>query len=129
MTVISFQGRFAEAVDARTKTQTIRAGKRQWRVGQTLHLYSGGYRKGEKRRKLGGDENPKVVKVKEILIVHQDDPDFRYNVIVGSTGLLPTAVAALATADGFRSIGAFLDYFVPRRGDVFSGHIIHWDWP
>lgn len=121
MTVISFQGQFAEAVDERRKTQTIRAGKRKWRVGQTLHLYSGGYRKGEKRRRLGVGENPKVVKVQHIVISS-------VAVKVDRRNLMDAEIFALARADGFEDETEFYDYFLPPSVEQFEGTIIHWDW-
>lgn len=47
---------------------------------------------------------------------------------VVSTQLSIKEVADLATADGFPNVTSFWVFFVPNAGDVFNGHIIHWDW-
>jgi hypothetical protein len=130
MTVISFQGQFAEAVDARTKKQTIRAGKRVYRVGQTLHLYSGGYRPGVPRRKLGGTENPKITHVATIEITWLGRPHAELG-RVRVNGMLYSQdqIEALAKADSFADTASFFDYFCPDKRDTFTGSLIHWDWP
>lgn len=121
MTLLGFKERFVAPIEARTKKQTIRAGKLRFTVGGSLQLYR---RVRQKDMRKIVDDDPICVKTQAIVILRTGG---RWLVLIDDAELPDEGVHALASDDGFASTADFFDFFLGRDGG-FAGHIIHWDW-
>lgn len=142
MTLLGFKDRFVPNVEAgyrerkgllaagapTPKRHSIRRthkdGRAPAKVGVPIQLYA---RVRQKDMHKIVDVDPVCTKV--------DGIDIRkisgfYEVLVNANRLSQEQIGALAVSDGFKSIDAFFDFFDTgdHPVDVFSGHIIHWDW-
>lgn len=158
--MLSFDKQFAEAVATGKKRQTIRAyrkdkrrpsglAKRQWRVGDTAHIWTGPYRPGQ-RRMLGVAEITGIVNI----VIHKTHepavylvaPEVGYFAAPDATvvdrarragakysgfdglgepyPLTTTDLDHLYRADGFDSEADWWAYF---GDDRFQGVILFWD--
>ena len=121
MPAISFQERFANAVEAHVKSQTIRrVWKRPIKVGDTLYLYTG--MRTKHCRKLRTvvclDCRPITISEHSISIVTDGD----------TLGVWPEGgpLEWLAHQDGFDSWEEMRDWFNARYGLPFEGVLITW---
>ncbi len=121
MPAISFQERFAGPVETRAKRQTIRPKrKREIKVGDTLHLYTG--MRTKRCRMLGSAVCLDVIPI-EISDEHIAIND------AGKIEVLRRREAGLnrfARRDGFDSWEEMRDWFKNRYGLPFEGVLITW---
>jgi hypothetical protein len=119
----NFQSRFAAAVEAGRKTQTIRAPRKDGRVpqpGQTAYLYTG--MRSSACRKLGEGV---ITHVADIRISHM-------GVTISSSSSVRVlrkveTLDAFAQADGFVNWQEMVDWFQTTHGMPFVGHLIVWE--
>lgn len=119
MAALNFSSEFADAVEARVKTQTIRVTRRA-KVGDRLQLYTG--QRTSACRKLCA-EDPVCVRVDYVAIR-------RGSLIVGNDALGPAERDAFAKRDGFADYAAMHAWFSTRHGkETFIGWLHVWYWP
>ncbi len=119
MVAYNFKEQFAGPVERGEKRQTIRPRrKRPTRPGDALQHYTG--MRTRKCRKL---LDAACLRVESIDIGHELG-----HVVVRINGepLLLAQIQALAQADGFETVSAFLAFFDNHYGLPFSGEIIRW---
>ncbi len=105
MVALNFQTRFAVAVRAGIKTQTIRkARKRRIKKGDLLQLYTG--QRTSNCKKLGDAVCTSV----ETITLFKERPGLQ----------------EIALADGFADASDMLDWFQHMHGLPFTGHLITW---
>ena len=121
MPAINFEPRFAALVESGRKRQTIRPeGKRFYRSGKTLYLYTG--QRTRHCRKLGESV---CTAVKPITISAE-------GVWVDGERLYGSRLEGFAKADGFASSAEFRDFFqraYDYHTEPFYGWVIEWEWP
>ena len=116
MPIISFKKQFADSVKLGIKEQTIRKnGKRKYKVGDKLYLYTGLRTKGCK--KLG---EGKIKAVKSIYI------DWNLIVLDGEK-LNNIQKYELSHLDGFNDTYELEKWFDKIHGLPFEGRLIKWD--
>jgi hypothetical protein len=133
MPAYNFQSRFAAAVEAGRKAQTIRAPRKDGRVpqpGQTAYLYTG--MRSSACRKLG---EGRIIEAKNILI--DEDGAFISDVSLPLCDALANDGAykvltegkrdVFAQADGFTDWQEMVSWFRATHGLPFVGHLIMWD--
>ena len=120
MPAYDFKKQFAALVSSGQKRQTIRAtGKRRHaRPSEALQLYTGMRTKA--CRKL---VTPDPV-CREVLPITMCECNCI--VLINIDGKLIDDAEALAVADGFRSLGEFLQFFRKTHGLPFQGVLIKW---
>jgi len=120
---INFRRRFVDAILAGTKTQTIRkAGKRKFRVGQALQLYTG-----QRTGKCQKIMDAKVVELQYIEIdLDKYDGFVIPEIIVNGRPLTTEEIEELASIDGFETWDAFIEFFADKYPSPFYGRIIKW---
>lgn len=112
---LNFKQQFAAAVKSGRKRQTIRAsGKRQYKAGQVLHLYTGLRRPGAKLLRK--------VKVKRTFHVGIGE----HAIWLDHFTLSPLTAQGLAKADGFGSVEELREFFRRTYGLPFYGTLIQW---
>jgi hypothetical protein len=119
MPLLGFKKRFAPAVEAYTKRQTIRACRKDGRdpkQGDTLHLYTG--LRTKRCRKLAETECVATLPV----TIHRDKLEISGIEIVGE------ARDRFARDDGFVSFYELADYFENemKRAMPWSGIVVYW---
>jgi hypothetical protein len=126
MPAINFQPRFALDVECRRKRQTIRKeGKRRWKIGDTLYLYTG--MRTKNCRLLGTAVALEVRMIfidtgrKCIALEYRDDQGRRCIDFVSDDEAL-----ALARADGFATLDDFFAFFAKTHGTLMRGYLINW---
>lgn len=120
MVAYNFRREFAPSIADGTKLQTIRAPRarsRHARPGEPIQLYTG--MRTKSCRKLLPD--PKYVAVLPVEIT-------KAATIVDGVQLREDQLEKFAIADGFSSIGAFLDFFAPRMPCEGYSLIAWGDW-
>jgi hypothetical protein len=126
MPSVNFKAQFADAVQSGAKRQTIRVrGKRIYKVGDTLHLFTGLRGHGTARR-LGSFPCMEVLGIRidtELREVHLEKRtgDSRY-----LAHLFDDEATELARADGFDSLEAFFAFFNEAHGRHFGGVLLKW---
>jgi hypothetical protein len=116
MPTLNFTPRFADAVAAGVKTQTIRPiGKRVWKVGDRAVCLAGQRRKGKCRRLCEGV----VVEVRDVHISWS-------RMMVAGVELSYDDSHRFAKADGFASPGEMAEWFDDEHGLPFVGRLIRW---
>lgn len=119
MVAYNFQAQFAGPVERGEKRLTIRPRrKRPTRPGHALQHYT-------------GMRTRKCRKLLDAVCRRVDSIDIGYElghvvVRVNSEPLLLAQIQALAQADGFGTVGAFMAFFDNHYGLPFSGEIIKW---
>ena len=129
MPALNYLSRFAALVESGQKCQTIRAKrKRPFKVGDTLTHYAG--QRTTSCRFLGEaicrETQPILIIPGLVPGFGPDNYHFRMEVWVGTKLLNQDEMQALAYADGFKTLGEFLDFF---DSATFAGQIIKWDAP
>lgn len=126
MPSLNFKRQFAEAVANGTKRQTIRArGKRAWKVGDTLHLFTD-MRLGTCKR-LG---QATLLSVSQITVdvdkraIHLEKQASNGQCYLAH--LFDDEALDLAQADGFATLDDFFDFFAQVHGRSVSGHLLKW---
>jgi hypothetical protein len=123
MPALNFQKKFAPAVEAGTKCQTIRAERKDGRMpaktGDTIALYTGMRTKA--CRKLADVECISV----EMIRIARGDSGFIYV----SVDLRPQSPMNVAQADGFADAIEMGEWFEKTHGLPFMGHLIRWRSP
>jgi len=116
MAALNFLKKYAPAVEAGTKRQTIRAQrKRPIRVNDKLFLYTG--MRNSNCRKLAET----IAQSVEHIVIDTD------GVVVGSDPLTTREIFELAQADGFKNKDDFMRYFRHSdQGLPFIGQLIKW---
>ena len=119
MPAINFKQRYGEAILAGTKTQTIRAPRKDHRPtaskGQIVALYTG--MRTKSCRKLMD-----VLCTNTSQIVIDNDP---YRIIVNGTPVKDED--AFVKADGFDGFLDFVEFFDKTHGLPFHGTLIEWE--
>lgn len=116
---------FQLPVDRKPKLHTIRRDKKErWHEGLDIHFVTGN------RYKKGGDglfQFAPVMKPESIQEVFMSATGPRgIEITVGDKYLYWPDIERLAINDGFLSVEAFREYFLPAGTFEFSGRIIHW---
>lgn len=115
MPIISFKKQFEKNVKLRIKCQTIRKnGKRIYKKGDTLYLYTGLRTKGCK--KLGEG----IIKAVESIYIDNN------LIVLDGEKLNNIQKYELAVADGFRDIYELTRWFNEIHGLPFEGRLIKW---
>lgn len=128
MVAYSFQGQFVQRIQAKTKSQTIRAhGKRRHvRPGERIQLYTGMRTKA--CRKII-EPDPVCVAVLPILL---DRNGGGYNrILINGEPLSRKGFDEFAREDGFESAKAMADFWMETHGaesKIFEGVLILWGW-
>jgi hypothetical protein len=131
MPAYNFQSRFADAVEAGRKAQTIRAPRKDGRipkVGKTAYLYTG--MRSSACRKLG---EGRIIEVENILIDEDgafiSGVDFPICDALANDGAYKalTKRDAFAKSDGFSNWQEMVDWFRDTHGLPFVGHLIIWE--
>lgn len=131
MPILSFETRFADAVANGEKTLTIRSERKHpISVGNRLHLFTGAYHTGQRRR-LTPVEGVICVESSFIQIGWQTAATGK--IYVNGHTLDQDQAWALMQSDGWVRDGKvrvsdFFLYFCKRPGDWFGGQIIRWKW-
>lgn len=131
MVAYSFKAQFAPAIEARTKCQTIRAGRRrQARAGERLQLYVG--MRTRHCRKIIPD--PVCTEVRLVVIrVDPAHPSIIAEVDFGDFKLSDLEIERFAVADGFVATDipartAMGNFWMRHHGPgEFIGHVIRWE--
>lgn len=119
MVALNFAPQFADDVERRTKTQSIRQTRRA-KVGDRLQLYTG--QRTKHCRKLSA-EDPVCTCVDYVAIR-------KSSLTVGDVTQHPRDREAFARADGFTDYAAMHAWFSNRYGhDTFVGWLHRWHWP
>lgn len=118
MPAINFMKRYAAAIEAGTKTQTIRKprkdGRAHCQAGDTVSLYTG--MRTRSCRKL---KDVTCLETAQLVITEAPEQIF-------VNGSRVTDEAAFVKADGFNSIADFYDFFAGAHGLPFHGTLITW---
>jgi hypothetical protein len=121
MPALNFQARFARAVETGRKRCTIRAPrKREIRVGDTLHLFTG--MRTSACRKLKAATCCHVTPITIALLPRRQSPIIKLNDKV----LSEPAARTLARRDGHATLAGFIDFFAATHGLPFTGALICW---
>jgi hypothetical protein len=127
---------FVDKVENGTKRQTIRADRKHpFKVGDRLYHFTG--MRTKKCRRLRADIEDRCTQARKIVVRFTQFSARRRGTAIWIDGVMPRDVwelQDLARADGFGSIGAFMDFFQRQAKPVkgrprvtqFSGQIIHW---
>lgn len=123
MPTISFNV-FIDKIISGEKKQTIRpAGKRSYKPGDRLYMYTGPYRPGE-RIKIGTAVVSEVVPIKLNLY------DSYFSIWAGVNKVPSAKVKEIAIADGFTSSNDMIIWFIQayklKPGDTKEFNIIKW---
>ena len=123
MVAYNFKPQFISLIEPGAKRQTIRAlGKRRHaRPGESLQLYTG-QRTRQCRKLLTPD--PVCEDVLPIEIRCSQNGSTAVSVSLLFTSLKPPEIEALALADGFEDVGAFIRFFEARM--PFVGVLVKW---
>ena len=117
MALINFQKQFADDVESGKKRQTIRKQrKRPFRIGDTLHLYTG--LRSKKARKLG------IEKCKWVDQIRIYWNAIRFDQRWGLS--FKRELDEFAQADGFKNFEEMRDWFNKTHGIPFRGTLIKW---
>ncbi len=125
MPQLKFSAQFAAAVSSGTKRQTIRAmRKNPIREHDVLHLFTG-LRTKNARRLLPPRfcTSARLITMKRTARAEAD----LYQIELDHHGMLSgDEICEMATKDGFSSVSAFLEWFLPKGTDEFKGQLITW---
>ncbi|NRA87424.1 MAG: hypothetical protein HRU28_08520 [Rhizobiales bacterium] len=124
MTILSFTKEFALAVENRTKWQTIRNGKHQFKVGEKLQLYKGRYAPGE-RIKMHDAVCLSVEPIDTCFAIDKDGI-FCDHVFISGVELNRAEKDRLAKADGFKTYLDFAKYFLNSKASLYPNYLIKW---
>lgn len=114
MPSLSFQKRFAPAIEVGTKCQTIRAQrKRPIRVGDKLFLFT-------------GMRTPQCKRIKETVCVSADYVHIERNRVIYADGGEVLAVDLFAQRDGFKDFDDMIAWFEKNHQLPFYGQVIRW---
>lgn len=119
MPALNFKTRFAKAVAAGEKTQTVRAIRKDGRdpkVGDNLYLYTG--MRTKQCRKIA---DARCISVEPVVI---DQPDV---IQICGTDLPLVNRINFAYADGFASLHDLVSFFRETHGLPFMGLLIKWE--
>ncbi|RWN33447.1 hypothetical protein [Mesorhizobium sp.] len=118
MVAFNFQKQFAEPIERREKTQTIRQNKRA-KVGDRIQLYTG--MRTKQCRKLV-EVDPVCVCIDYVAI----RPDY---LTVGDVRKHPRDRDEFARLDGFKDYADMVAWFQDRYGQPsFIGYLHRWEW-
>lgn len=125
MVAYSFNRRFVDRIEAGTKMQTVRGGRRHHaRPGQMIQLYTG--MRTRACRKIAPDAL--CISSLPVTLVFGDDPVLR--VIVAGCD---TDAWSFARSDGFEDEHGLVAFWRKEHGvqpgDSFHGTLIEWRWP
>lgn len=126
MPALNFHKQFAGDVAIGKKRQTIRAtGKRAWKIGDTLHFFTG--MRTAHCKRLG---SATLLSVQQI---HIDcvKRDVSIETAMHSSGrcrlpLFNDEILELAQADGFSALDEFFEFFQERHGRHMNGYLLKW---
>ena len=119
--LLGFKAQFADLVERREKTQSIRARGDRFKVGGHIQLYTGLRTKA--CRKLVADD-PVCLSVEPVVIHH-------HWMEVDGRRLLSTERIEMAHADGFAGYWDFATFFADQQNHTlpWRGFLIKWGWP
>ncbi len=134
MPSFNFQARFADAVESGTKTQTIRAMRKDGRdakVGQTLYLFTG--MRTKQCRKLGEGICTSVRRL-TLTVRHPATRNVNFTLSdpfwLGSSrsgGRDQARFTRLAHRDGFETADEMAAWFEKAHGLPFTGQLYSWE--
>lgn len=115
MPAYNFKPEFALLVESGVKRQTIRrVRKRPTDIGETLFLYEGMRTKNCRLLKKT------ICLRKESIVIENHD------IYLNGRALKMSEILDLSWADGFETIGEFINFFKKQYGLPFEGEIIKW---
>ena len=127
--VIGFKKQFVDLIMQGSKVHTIRDDKgNRWRAGMAMHMYTGG-RFSKEYRQFAEKQCTSVQEIN--MWLDEDDNGLSIlHVFVESDSQAAFDYEQFAIRDGFSSMKAFYDYWMPiieeLPGERFTGKIIHW---
>jgi hypothetical protein len=118
MPALNFQKRFAAEVEAGSKRQSIRE-KLRFRIGDTVHLFTGMRQRGCVRLGMGT-----VVDIASVRIVNSLGWD---RLFLEGKQLSSQPARVFALADGFNGFEEMAKWFRDTHGLPFDGFLIRWE--
>ena len=125
--LLSFYQRFVEPIQIGSKVHTMRdAPKRDPRIGETLHMYTGGY---QAKRTLISKKEKLISKQRALIRISITKKSSDLFIVIDGRSLQWEEVTQFVKFDGFRNVDEFIRYWT---NDMKKKHIrkkqvlFHW---